>query len=86
VGVALREWPFSGKRKARQSAGRESPIKLLLEQQTPKQLRIPASSVFMPLRLRSVRHRSAYRGGRSDRWVKVKNRAHPAFSRVMDQF
>jgi bifunctional non-homologous end joining protein LigD len=27
-----------------------------------------------------------YRGGRSDRWIKVKNRAHAAFSRVMDQF
>ena len=33
------------------------------------------------------KHRdSAYRGGRLDRWVKVKNRQHPAFSRVMDQF
>ena len=32
------------------------------------------------------KHReSLYRGGRRD-WVKVKNRAHPAFSRVMDQF
>jgi bifunctional non-homologous end joining protein LigD len=31
------------------------------------------------------KHRdSAYRGGRSYRWIKVKNRAHPAFSRVMD--
>ena len=29
---------------------------------------------------------SAYRAGRSRRWVKVKNRQHPAFSRVMDQF
>jgi ATP-dependent DNA ligase len=28
---------------------------------------------------------SAYRGGRFDRWVKVKNRQQPAFSRVMDQ-
>ena len=28
---------------------------------------------------------SRYRGGRFDRWVKVKNRQHPAFSRVMDQ-
>jgi bifunctional non-homologous end joining protein LigD len=27
-----------------------------------------------------------YRAGRSPHWVKVKNRAHPAFSRVMDQF
>jgi bifunctional non-homologous end joining protein LigD len=33
------------------------------------------------------KHRdSLYRGGRSDRWIKVKNRAHPAFNRVMDQF
>jgi bifunctional non-homologous end joining protein LigD len=31
------------------------------------------------------KHReSTYRGGRSPRWVKVKNRSHPAFSRVMD--
>ena len=31
------------------------------------------------------KHREgAYRGGRSDRWVKVKNRKH-AFSRVQDQ-
>jgi len=29
---------------------------------------------------------SAYRGGRFDRWIKVKNRSHPAFSRVMDAF
>ena len=29
------------------------------------------------------KHReSSYRGGRFDRWVKVKNRQHPAFSRV----
>jgi ATP-dependent DNA ligase len=26
----------------------------------------------------------AYRPGRSPNWVKVKNRQHPAFSRVMD--
>ena len=33
------------------------------------------------------KHReSAYRAGRFDRWVKVKNRQHPAFSRVMDAF
>jgi hypothetical protein len=33
------------------------------------------------------KHRdSTYRGGRLDRWVKVKNRQHPAFSRVMEQF
>jgi ATP-dependent DNA ligase len=31
------------------------------------------------------KHRK-YRGGRFDRWVKVKNRTHPAFSRVLDQF
>jgi bifunctional non-homologous end joining protein LigD len=34
----------------------------------------------------SKRRESIYRGGRSDRWVKVKNRAHPAFARVRDQF
>ena len=27
-----------------------------------------------------------YRTGRSPRWIKVKNRQHPAFSRVQDQF
>jgi bifunctional non-homologous end joining protein LigD len=27
-----------------------------------------------------------YRAGRCDHWVKVKNRRHPAFSRVQDQF
>ena len=33
------------------------------------------------------KHRdSRYRGGRFDRWIKVKNRSHPAFSRVMDAF
>jgi bifunctional non-homologous end joining protein LigD len=33
------------------------------------------------------KHRdSPYRGGRFDRWIKVKNRQHAAFSRVMDQF
>jgi bifunctional non-homologous end joining protein LigD len=33
------------------------------------------------------KHRdNAYRGGRFDRWIKVKNRQHPAFSRVMDTF
>ena len=33
------------------------------------------------------KHReSTYRGGRSDRWIKVKNRQHPAYSRVQDQF
>ena len=33
------------------------------------------------------KHReSSYRGGRSDRWIKVKNRRHPAFGRVMDAF
>jgi bifunctional non-homologous end joining protein LigD len=33
------------------------------------------------------KHReSTYRGGRSDHWIKVKNRQHPAFSRVQDQF
>ena len=28
----------------------------------------------------------SYRPGRSPSWVKVKNRKHPAFSRVLDQF
>jgi bifunctional non-homologous end joining protein LigD len=33
------------------------------------------------------KHReSPYRGGRFTRWVKVKNRQHPAFSRVMESF
>ena len=33
------------------------------------------------------KHRdSTYRAGRFDRWVKVKNRQHPAFSRVIDSF
>jgi ATP-dependent DNA ligase len=33
------------------------------------------------------KHRdSPYRGGRFDRWVKVKNRKHPAMERVMDSF
>jgi ATP-dependent DNA ligase len=27
-----------------------------------------------------------YRPGRSPNWVKVKNRKHPAFGRVIDQF
>ena len=33
------------------------------------------------------KHReSAYRGGRFRHWIKVKNRQHPAFSRVQDPF
>ena len=33
------------------------------------------------------KHReSTYRGGPSDRWIKVKNRKHPASGRVLDQF
>ena len=32
----------------------------------------------------STRRESRYRGGRSPDWVKVKNRKHPAMSRVMD--
>jgi ATP-dependent DNA ligase len=33
------------------------------------------------------KHReSNYRSGRSDRWIKVKNRQHPPFARVQDQF
>jgi hypothetical protein len=34
--------------------------------------------------LASKHRESVYRGGRFDRWVKVKNREHPAFSRVME--
>ena len=33
------------------------------------------------------KHReSTYRGGRFRHWIKIKNRHHPAFSRVQDQF
>ena len=33
------------------------------------------------------KHReSVYRAGRSDRWIKVKNRQHAAFTRVMNAF
>jgi bifunctional non-homologous end joining protein LigD len=33
------------------------------------------------------KHRnSLYRAGRSRHWIKVKNRRHPAFARVRDQF
>jgi len=33
------------------------------------------------------KHRdSLYRAGRFRQWIKVKNRQHPAFSRVLDQF
>jgi bifunctional non-homologous end joining protein LigD len=33
------------------------------------------------------KHRErAYRGGRCDHWVKVKNREHPAYSHVLDPF
>jgi ATP-dependent DNA ligase len=35
-------------------------------------------------RLVSKRRDRPYQGGRSKHWVKVKNRAHPAMSRVMD--
>ena len=42
---------------------------------------------LMGLEGRVSKHReSPYRGGRFDRWIKVKNRQHPAFSRVMDAF
>ena len=37
-------------------------------------------------RLVSKHRESPYRSGRSDRWIKVKNRQHAAFSRVMDAF
>jgi bifunctional non-homologous end joining protein LigD len=33
------------------------------------------------------KHRErVYRGGRCPDWIKVKNRQHPAYSRVADQF
>jgi hypothetical protein len=33
------------------------------------------------------KHReSIYRGGKFRHWIKVKNRQHPAFTRVLDQF
>jgi bifunctional non-homologous end joining protein LigD len=33
------------------------------------------------------KHRErVYRGGRCDHWIKVKNRKHPAYSRIADQF
>ena len=33
------------------------------------------------------KHRErVYRGGRFDHWIKVKNRKHPAYSRIADQF
>ena len=35
--------------------------------------------------LASKHRASPYRGGRFARWVKVENRKHPAFNRVMDQ-
>jgi len=34
----------------------------------------------------SMHRERVYRGGRCDHWIKVKNRQHPAFGRVMDQF
>jgi bifunctional non-homologous end joining protein LigD len=34
----------------------------------------------------SKRRDQPYRGGRSKRWIKVKNRKHPAMQRVMDSF
>ena len=34
----------------------------------------------------SKRKDRPYRPGRSPDWVKVKNRQHPAFRRIMDQF
>ena len=37
-------------------------------------------------RLVSKHRERVYRPGRCDHWVKVKNRKHPAFSRVADRF
>ena len=39
-----------------------------------------------PEGLVSKHRESPYRAGRSPHWIKVKNRQHPAFSRVLDQF
>lgn len=34
----------------------------------------------------SKRRDGPYQAGRSKEWIKIKNRAHPAFSRVLDTF
>ncbi len=34
----------------------------------------------------SKNRESTYRGGKFRHWIKVKNRAHPAFARMRDQF
>jgi len=39
-----------------------------------------------PEGLVSKHRESTYRAGWSDRWIKVKNQQHPAYSRVLDQF
>jgi len=34
----------------------------------------------------SIRRRRSYRIGRCDYWIKVKNRTHPTYTRVIDTF
>ena len=47
----------------------------------------PRHACLMGLEGMVSKHReSTYRGGRFDSWIKIKNRTHPAFSRVQDQF
>jgi ATP-dependent DNA ligase len=47
----------------------------------------PRHACLMGLEGMVSKHReSSYRRGRSDRWIKVRNRQHPAFARVQDQF
>jgi hypothetical protein len=41
----------------------------------------PASEFFSVIRLRPRANR--YRSGRCREWIKVKNRAHPAFARAV---
>ena len=47
----------------------------------------PPTTLNLRRPVTGLQHReSLYRGGRFRHWVKIKNRAHPAFSRVQDQF
>ena len=50
------------------------------------QLELPSPRAHTARPLLSKHRESLYRGGRFRHWVKIKNRAHPAFSRVQDQF
>lgn len=51
------------------------PLRFAMAKRTPYQPKMLANAA-PTLRAR----------GRSDRWIKVKNRHHPAFARVLDQF